>query len=90
MALKDERWEIQGEADFADLTLLNPILRVRTVLYNTETRIADIEVLANENGGKFEHSRTFSYQLQGEDESLSAATIQLFMDSVFVGANRIA
>lgn len=89
MALKDERWVIQGEAVFADLTLLNPTLRVKSVLYNAETMIADIEVLAIENGGKFEHSRTFNYQLQGTDESLSAATIQLFMDSVFVGASRI-
>lgn len=89
MALKDERWVIQGEAVFADLTLLNPTLRVRTVLYNAETRVADIEVLASENGGMYEHSRMFTYALQGEDESLSAANIQLFMDAIFVGASRV-
>ena len=89
MALKDERWIIQGEAVFADITLLNPTLRVKTVLYNAETMIADIEVIAVENNGKFEHSRTFAYQLQGADESLSAATIEEFMNLTFVGASRV-
>jgi hypothetical protein len=88
MALKDYRWTIEGESTFADLTLNNITMRVRSVNYNAETRVAQIEVLAREGEGKFEHSRTFSYELGGDDESLSAENVQAFIDAVFSGANR--
>lgn len=90
MALKDERWTLQGENDFADITLNNAILRVRSVNYNAETRTAHVEVLAREGEGKYEHSRTFAYVLEGDDESLSAANVQAFIDAIFNGAQRIA
>jgi len=89
MQLKDKRWELSGEVEFKDITLNNPTLRVRSVNYNAETRTAQIEVLATEGGGIFEHSRTFSYELQGDDESLSAQNVQTFMDAVFNNANRV-
>ena len=88
MALKDYRWTIEGESTFADLTLNNITMRVRSVNYNAETRVAQIEVLAREGDGKFEHSRTFAYELQGDDESLSASNIQTFMDAMFSNAVR--
>ena len=89
MALKDERWTLEGENEFADITLNNPVLRVRSVLYNAETRTAHIEVLAREGEGKFEHSRTFAYVLEGDDESLSAANVQSFIDAVFPNTKKI-
>lgn len=88
MALKDYRWTIDGESTFADLTLNDITVRVRAVNYNAETRVADVEVLAREGEGKFEHSRTFSYTLEGDDESLSAKNVQTFIDAVFSNANR--
>jgi len=88
MALKDYRWTIEGESTFADLSLRDITMRVRSVNYNAETRVAHIEVLAREGEGKFEHSRTFSYELQGDDESLSAQNVQTFIDAVFSNANR--
>jgi hypothetical protein len=89
MALKDYRWTIEGESTFADLTLNNIVMRVRSVNYNAETRVAQVEVLAREGDGKFEHSRNFSYELQGDDESLSSANVQAFIDAVFDNANRV-
>jgi hypothetical protein len=46
---------MSGVHQFDDLELKDPILRVRSVNYNAETRVADIEVLAREGESKFEH-----------------------------------
>lgn len=88
MALIDYKWQITGEAEvYPELKLKDPTFYVRAVYYNAETRIADVEVIFTE--GVYPHSRTFSLPVPGEDESLSASNIKLFIQHNFPKAVQI-
>ena len=88
-SLKDVRWQIIGETEIQDMTLLDPIFRVKTVNYNAETMIADVELMFREGVGIYEHSRIFQSQLSQGQENLSADDIALFVEATFPTATRI-
>jgi len=87
MPLKDFRWNIEGDEEvYPGLMLRDPEFRVASVLYHPETRTAQIEVVFTE--GLAPHSRFFELEVPGNNESLSAAAIRLFIVSLFPHANQ--
>jgi hypothetical protein len=87
--LRDCRWDLP-EFEWDENYFLNePRIRIENVNYNAPSLTALIEVRFRENQGaaNFEHSRSFSYQLDEESaESISAENVQQFIEAVFTDA----
>jgi len=66
MTLDTKTWTLTGEVDIKDIRLNNPTIRVKTVVYNVDTQMADVEVIATEGDGIFKHSRTFQFEVTGD------------------------
>jgi hypothetical protein len=87
--LRDFRCDLPEFEWDEDYSLNEPRIRIENVNYNAPTLTALIEVRFRENKGAaaFEHSRSFSYQLDEESaESISAENVQQFIEAVFTDA----
>lgn len=85
MQLKDYRWYLEGEHEvFPGLLLNNITIRIISVHYTAETRVARNEVAFTEGDGIYKNVRSFNFTLPDESqESISAENIADFIQMNF-------
>lgn len=60
------------------LTLSNPTANINVVRYDWENNTVSIEILFNEDGSTFKHSRNFTFQNTGGN-NLNSSDIYIFI-----------
>lgn len=90
MALKDLKWTIAGDVtidgddDGNPVAISNPVIRIGSFSYRPENRKIRIELIANENLGIHQHSRTFTFDVPGvANEQFTVANIKAFIEAKF-------
>lgn len=90
--LKETRWAMPDFTTQDGLTLSFPRIRIKSVNYDVDKRIATVEVGFREAKGdaNFEHFRYFQFSLPEEsEESISAENVKLFIKSTFPAAEEL-
>ena len=83
--LKQYKWQIIGAYQVApDLSLTNAVFICSKVIYDVQSRIAEVELCFVEGlDGTFKNYRSIFLQLAEGSESLDTATIVLFITSAY-------